>query len=60
MKPATIFIVLPVKTLTEGKVHYLDVLGLRGLSAFNFQSLCERCCEATKLKLAVSCSDSSD
>lgn len=47
----------PLK-LSEDQVHYFNVLGPRGLSAFNFQSLCERCCEAIKLKLAVSFSDS--
>ena len=60
MKPATIFIAPPVKALKEDQVHYLDVLEPRGLSAFNFRSLCERCCEDIKLKLAVSCSDSFD
>ena len=53
-----IFIVPPVKALVEGQVHYLNGLGPRGLSAFNFRSLCERCCEAVKLKLVVYCSHS--
>ena len=39
---------------------YLNVLGPKGLSAFNLWSLCEWCCEAIKLKLVVSCSDSFD
>ena len=56
----TIFIAPPVKALTEDQVHYLNILGPRGLSAFNFRSLCERCCEAIKLKLVVYCSDSFD
>ena len=60
MKVVTIFIVPPVKALKEDQVHYLNVLGPRGLSAFNFRSLCERCCEAIKLKLAVSFGDSFD
>ena len=60
MKPVTIFIVPPVKALTEDQVHYLNVLEPRGLSALNFRSLCERCCEIIKLKLVVFCSDSFD
>ena len=36
-KPVVIFI-----------VHYLYVLRPRGLFAFNFRSLCERCCEDLK------------
>ena len=53
MKPATIFTASPVKALTEDQVHYLNVLGPRGLSAFNLRSLCERCCEATKLLITL-------
>ena len=53
MKPATIFTASPVKALTEDPVHYLNVLGPRGLSAFNFRSLCERCCEAIKLLITL-------
>ena len=61
MEPATIFIAPPIEDLTEDQVHYLSVLGLRGFSAFNFRSLCERCCELDiKLKLVGSCSDSFD
>ena len=59
-KPVTVFIVPPVKALTEDQAHYLYVLGPRGLSAFNFRSLSERCFKAIKLKLVVSCSDSFD
>ena len=58
-KAVTLYIVPPVKALTEDLVHYRIVVGPRGLSAFNFRSLCERCCEA-KLKLVVPCSDSLD
>ena len=58
-KAVTIFIVPYVKALTEDQVHYHNVLGPRGLSAFNFRSVCERCCGA-KLKLVVPCSDSLD
>ena len=50
------FFMPPVKVLREDQVHYLNALGPRGLSAFNFRSLCERCCEG-KLKPVVSCSD---
>ena len=66
-------IVPPVKALAEDQVHYLNVFGPKGLSAFNLRSLCERCCEAIKyvsacrtlshlinLKVVVSCSDSFD
>ena len=66
-------IVPPVKALTEDQVHYLNVFGPKGLSAFNLRSLCERCCEAIKnvsgcrtlshlinLKVVVSCSFSFD
>ena len=55
MKPATIFTASPVKALTEDQVHLinLNVLGPRGLSAFNFRSLCERCCEAIKLLISL-------
>ena len=60
LEPAATFIAPPIKDLTEDQVHYLSVLGLRGLSAFNSRSLCERCCEDIKLKLVVSCSDSFD
>ena len=60
LEPATIFIAPPIKDLTEDQVHYLSVLGLRGFSAFNFRSLCERCREDIKLKLVVSCSNSFD
>ena len=56
-KPFTTFIVPPVKALMEDQVLYLNGLAPRGLSAFNFRSLCERCCEANKLKLVVSSSD---
>ena len=44
----------------NSQVHCLNVLGPRGLSAFNFRSLCEWCYDAMKLKLVVSCSDSFD
>ena len=54
MKPVTIFIVPPVKALTADQVHYFNAHGPTGLSAFNFRSLCERCCEAINLKLVVS------
>ena len=47
------------KALREDQVHYLNALGPRGLSAFNFRSLCERCFEG-KLKPVVSYSDSFD
>ena len=36
MKPVTIFTVPPVKAITEVQVYYLNVLGPRRLSAFNF------------------------
>ena len=47
------------KALREDQVHYLNALGPRGSSAFNFRSLCERCFEG-KLKPFVSYSDSFD
>ena len=47
------------KALREDQVHYLNALGPRGSSAFNFRSLCERCFEG-KLKPVVSYSDSFD
>ena len=63
----------PVKALAEDQVHYLNVLGPKGLSAFNLRSLCERSCEAIKnvsgcrtlshlinLEVVASCSDSCD
>ena len=47
-KPVTISIVPPVKALAEDQVHYLNVLGPRGLPTFNLRSFWERCCEFIK------------
>ena len=51
-KPVTVFIVPSVKALNG--------LGPGGLSAFNFRSLCERCCEANTLQQFVPFSDPFD
>ena len=51
-KPVTVFIVPSVKALNG--------LGPGGLSAFNFRSLCERCCEVNTLQQFVPFSDPFD